>query len=292
METATPTPAPVVIYNGIRGDQFKNMLRTILKRGALADGMIDQLLDDEGIKMYSTAFTHPTADTQNNYEYMEFLGDSMVNTAIVWYISRRFRHLQGVNGVKVLARLKINLVSKKSFADCAKKLNIWDYISCSDTTRKTIKKKVLEDVFEAFFGATTLLMDSKVCMSSGYAVVYAIIESLFDEMHISLKYEDLFDARTRIKEIFDCNRHLGELVYTTDKEMVAPVPNSGGITSAVFTTRVSLVPHGPTPRPVFLGKGTGNTKVDSVQVASEAGIHVLKTMGIQTIVKPEYLNLS
>jgi dsRNA-specific ribonuclease len=268
----------VPMYKGIRGQSFKNLITTILKRGKVSQQIIDTLLDEEGMKLYEVAFTHPSTDSEENYEYLEFLGDSVVNTAIVWYIARRFKQLQGSKGVKVMARLKINLISKKSFAECAQRLNIWDYISCSETIRQTNKRKVLEDVFEAFFGATTFLMDNKVFHCSGYAVVYAIVASLFDEISISLKYEDLFDARTRIKELFDCNKDIGTLEYDTIKD-----------SNNVFTSKAHLVKHDSTR--VYLGVGTGNTKVDSIQIASQQAIYSLKIMGVQLAIKPEYEDL-
>jgi len=40
---------------------------------------------------------------------------------------------------------------------------------------------------------------------------------------------------------------------------------------------------------IYLGIGSGNTKVDSIQNASEQSIYTLKTMGIQMAVKPEYI---
>ena len=256
---------PVVIYNGIRGESFKNLLVTILKRGKVNDSIIDKILDEEGLKLCEIAFTHPSVDNDINYEYLEFLGDGVINTAIVWYISKRFPQLKGSKGVKILARLKINLISKKSFSKCAQNLNLWDYISCSETIRNTCKKKVMEDVFEALFGAITYLMDTKIFQSSGYAVVYAIVSNLFDEMNISLKYEDLFDARTRIKELFDFYKDIGELKYETRKD------------NAVFFTEAYLIK--PDGTKIFLGNGNANTKGDSIHNASHYAINTLKTMG-------------
>lgn len=266
--------APIVIYNGIRGESFKNLLITILKRGKVNDTIIDKILDEEGIKLCEIAFTHPSVDQETNYEYLEFLGDGVINTAIVWYISKRFPQLKGSKGVKILARLKINLISKKNFSKCAQNLNLWDYISCSETIRNTCKKKVMEDVFEALFGAITYLMDTKIFQSSGYAVVYAIVSSLFDEMNISLKYEDLFDARTRIKELFDYYKDIGELKYETTKD------------NAVFYTEAFLVQLDGTK--VYLGSGNANTKVDSIHNASHYAINTLKTMGYDKKINEDY----
>lgn len=275
--TMTNTNTTPSLYQGIRDESFKNLLTTILKRGNVNQDVIDVLLDEEGMKLYEIAFTHPSFDSENNFEYLEFLGDGVVNTAIVWYISKRFKHLQGSKGVKILARLKINLISKKNFADCAQRLHLWDFISCSDVVRSTCKKKVMEDVFEAFFGATTFLMDYKVFNCSGYAVVYAIVSSLFDELEISLKYEDLFDARTRIKELFDLYKDIGNLVYDTVKD-----------TNNVFNTKAFLVKPDAQQTKIYLGSGSGNTKADSIQNASHNAINTLKTMGIQVGTKFDY----
>ncbi len=255
---------PIVLYQGIRGNSFKNLLTTILKRGKISNAIIDKILDEEGMKLCEVAFTHSSVDMNTNYEYLEFLGDGVINTAIVWYISKRFKQLKGSKGVKVLARLKINLISKKSFSKCAQNLNLWDYISCSETIRTTCKKKVLEDVFEALFGAITYLMDYKIFQGSGYAVVYAIVSNLFDEMDISLKYEDLFDARTRIKELFDYYKDIGELQYYTDKD------------GTVFHTQAFLV---TSDNKILLGSGSANTKNESIQNASIFAITSLKSMG-------------
>ena len=266
--------APVNIYRGIRGESFKNLLTTILKRGRLSNDVINKLMDEESMKLYDVAFTHSSVDNELNYEYLEFLGDGVINTAIVWYLSKRFSNLKGSKGVKVLARLKINLVSKKSFAKFATDLNLWDYISCSESIRATSKKKVLEDVFEALFGAITYLMDYKIFAASGYAVVYAIVSNLFDEMHISLKYESLFDARTRIKELFDHYKDIGELRYDTVKD-----------SNNIFQTRVFL--DRPDGIKVFLGSGHAPTKNDSIHNSSQQAINVLKTMGYNKQINPD-----
>ena len=44
-----------------------------------------------------------------NYEPIEILGDSIVNCCIVWYLSRRFPQLNCQDGVKIIARLKIDM---------------------------------------------------------------------------------------------------------------------------------------------------------------------------------------
>jgi dsRNA-specific ribonuclease len=157
-------------------------------------------------KIYCCAFTHSSIHPEKNYEYYEILGDVTCNKCVVWYLKERFPQLQNCNGVKVIARLRINLVSKKNFAEIAEKLGFEEYISCSREVKDQKGKSLLEDVFEAFFGATELLIDSILGIGSGYGICYRILNSIFDEIPISLKYEDLYDPITRLKETFDFYR--------------------------------------------------------------------------------------
>ena len=68
---------------------------------------------------------------------------------------------------------------------------------------------------EAFIGATAYILDNKIRQGVGYAIVYDILSSIFDSMEISLKYEDLYDSITRLKEMFD---HFKDLIGTQEKQ--------------------------------------------------------------------------
>jgi len=191
------------LSKGDRGLPFKHFIIDILKRSRLKQKYIDQLVSDQNIKTYYDAFTHISIDSDRNYEYLEILGDVTCNKCIVWYIKDRFPQLQNSEGVKVIARLRINLVSKKNFAIIAESLHFHDFISCEKEIKDQKGKSLYEDVFEAFFGATELLIDSITGFGSGYGICYRIMKSILDEQNISLRYEDLYDPITRLKETFD-----------------------------------------------------------------------------------------
>jgi hypothetical protein len=191
---------------GERGQPFKSFIEQLLNRSLLKKKYIDFLTSDDSMKLYSDAFTHISIDTDRNYEYLEILGDVTCNKSIVWYIKERFPQLQNSEGVKVIARLRINLVSKKNFAMIAERLGFIDFISCEKEIKEQKGKSLLEDVFEAFFGATELLIDGMLGSGSGYGICYRILKSILNELPISLKYEDLYDPITRLKETFDFYR--------------------------------------------------------------------------------------
>ena len=191
------------MYIGSRKQDFKKLIEKLLKIGGMNKNSIENLLDYESMEVYSQVFTHPSANEELNYEAYELAGDVTLNKAIVWYFLRRFPQLNCPKGVKVITRLKIRYVSKKAFSNFGKDLGFWDFISASDDVRAKEMKPTLEDVFEAFTGATEYLIDSKIGLSVGYSVCYNIVKELFDQVKISLKYEDLYDAITRLKETQD-----------------------------------------------------------------------------------------
>jgi dsRNA-specific ribonuclease len=257
------------IYYGNRGEKFVYFLNQILTLGNLTPTYRSSLLDNQALKMYGMVFTHKTADPINNYEFYEFLGDSTLNKSVAWYVSRRFPQLNCPEGVKILTRLKINLISTRSFARFAKRLKFWEFISADSDTRATKMDKTLEDVFEAFFGLTEYLLDERVKQGIGYQICYNIIHNLLNTIPLSLKYEDLFDAKTRLKETFQFfNEQIGELVYKDTK------------IDKVFYIEIT---RNKDNEKIGLGRGEASLKADAEQMAARVALETLKKQGF---VKP------
>ena len=258
----------VVIYNGSRGKDFKDLIFNLLVTSKLKIHYVNLLMNDESMKIYDKVFTSDSAHSEDNYEVYEQFGDITANKFIVWYMYRRFPKLMCPKGVKVVARLRINYGAKQSFASIADGLGFWDFITASEEERSRNKKPLLEDVFEAFIGATEFIIDSNIKESVGYSVVYNILGSIFDKMDISLKYEDLYDAKTRLKELFDfCGSEvLGALKYETVKCEGEKINRSN----------VYQIYKG---RSYKLGEGIASLKGDSEQRAASFAIQNMKNRG-------------
>jgi len=252
------------IYNGSRGEDFKACLRTVLERSGLKYKYIELLVSDEGMAVYNTAFTSASADEENNYEVFEQLGDLSANKFINWYMYRRFPQLNCPKGVKVVARLRINYGSKQSFWKIAQNLGFWDFITASEDERCSKMKPLLEDTLESFIGATEYFLDSKIRMGVGYAIVYDILASIFDDIPISLRYTDLYDEKTRLKELFDYFKNLGTLKYSETK--VDMITNS----------TVSHIVGGNTR---IIGYGSASLKADAQKAAAAQGLKTLSKLG-------------
>lgn len=248
------------IHTGIRGNSFREFLREVMRLSNLKAQYIDVLLDEE-YETFEAVFTHKSANLEKNYEFYEFIGDVTLNKSIAWYLMRRFPQLNCPEGVKILTRLKINLVSKKSFSKFAENLHFWLFVSASLEVRTLKMAKTLEDVFEAFFGAFEMLIDKHWGEGLGYQFCYTLIGKLLDTTDISLKYEQLFDAKTRLKELVDYfGEKIGQIKYTAQKE--------DRIHYVTILHNNKCISNGSAP-----------LKADAQQKAAEKAIHHLKRMG-------------
>lgn len=275
------------LYLATRDDIFKRFITSLLKKGNIKDKYIDLLTTNENMKIYACAFTSELIDEVNNYQVYEQLGDLTVNKFIVWYIYKRFPQLKCPEGVKVAARLRINYGSKNSFCSIAETLGFWNFISATNDIRQRKKKALLEDVFEAFIGATETILDEQTTVGVGYACVFKILSAIFNEIPISLKYEDLYDAKTRLKELFDIHYEtLGPLKYEEKREELLSHTIIYRLDGAKYETK----PDGTINtnsiitkyKKVIIGQGKAALKADSEQVASA---NALKTLSEQGYIK-------
>lgn len=275
------------IYLGERGMAFKKLIISLLKKGNIKQKYIDILTSVESMNIFAAAFTSEQVDETNNYQVYEQLGDLTGNKFIVWYIYKRFPQLKCAEGVKVAARLRINLGSKNSFCSIAENFGFWDFISATNDLRQRKKKPLLEDVFEAFLGATETILDEHTKIGVGYACVYKILGAIFDDIPISLKYEDLYDAKTRLKELFDIHAEkLGPLRYEEKREELVAYSMIYRLDGAKYDTR----PDGTLNmnsivgkyKKVLIGQGSAALKADAEQVAAA---DALKNLALQGFIK-------
>ena len=292
----TPDEQPI-IYFGLRDASFKKIITNILEKSKLKSKYIEELTDEKSLKAYSQAFTAASANPNKNYEIYEQIGDLSANKFIVWYAYRRFPQLDCPLGVKVVARLRINYGSRQSFSNIAENLGFWPFISADEEERSRKKKDLLEDSMEAFIGCTEQLLDNKYRPGVGYGIVYDILSSIFDSIDISLAYNDLYDAKTRLKELFDAYKDvLGTWAYIDTREdllaesMIYQVPP--GASNEPFKQKV-----GPGKQDVIikarpewnkLGSGKAAKKADAQQKAAEAGLNALNAMGWVKEIPEEY----
>lgn len=273
------------VYFAERGEAFTTFIRKLLAGSKLKSKYIKLLTDKEGMKLYASAFTSELVDEDNNYQVFEQLGDLLGNKFIVCYMYKRFPQLHCTDGVKVVARLRINYGAKESFSKIANELGFWPWISATNDLRQRKMKSLLEDVFEAFLGVTEFILDNKIRNGIGYAIAYDLLKHIFDKMPISLRYEDLYDPKTRLKELFDMHEErLGPLVYKGTRN-----DDTGITTSTAYRVdggSYEVRPNGSVNRKrivggkyVKIGTGSASLKADAQQNASASALRFLNQQG-------------
>ena len=256
-------------------NNFANMIKQVLSYSKVKTVSTDLLVNEKSLQKYQMAFTHKSVNCEQNYEVYEFLGDATINKAIVWYLKDRFPFLTNPIHVKMLTRLKINLICKKSFAYIADQLGFWKYIVASEVVRCREKLSLLEDCLEAFIAVTEILVDS-IVPGEGYKFCFSIISSLMDKIAISLDYNVLFDAKTRLKELFDQVKYnLGTFQYVTTRK-------DGFHTTKVVWKKQNVM--------IELGSGREPLKMNSEMKAAEQSLTILKNVyGIEKPIPKEFL---
>jgi dsRNA-specific ribonuclease len=256
---------------GVRGTAFIKLLSDILYMGNISD--VTQVLTEKGLSVYDMAFTHKSYDVEHNYEPYEFVGDSIANKSVVYYIYTKYPYLQQPKCVVILNKIKNQLISSKSFARFANQLGFWEFISTNSVIRESRLISILEDVFEAFIGATELIVDEVYGRGVGMVVCSTIITKLLDRIEIPTTYEELCDAKTRLKELVDQYRTELKIIYK----------------STIIEKKHHVEIHF---RNQVIGDGSEYVKVKAEQIAAKKAIRYLAWKGYSKDVPLKYIEFN
>lgn len=218
---------------------------------------VSELLETLNIKpkhlsLYETAFTHSSYNADANtkhhdYERMEFLGDSVIGLVVseVSYGARP-EMTQGP-----LTKMKSNLVATNSLADLARKYNFPNYIRVGNSFSGDISKAnhLLEDVFEAFFGALYL--------DQGFEVARKLLIDIFINIIKNYNIEDSTDYKSKLQEEMQAE-HRESVIYEVISE-TGPSHDRHFVVHVVFDG-------------MELGVGEGSTKKQAEQMAAKAAL--------------------
>jgi len=306
MQDTSITPKFITfVYNMLR-------FRCNLKESTVNDFFIT---NKESMALFRQAFIHSTFDNETNYELLEFEGDGVIASDVVQYIRRTY---PDIVSVRFNTRLKHTLVSGKVLAKIAIQNGFEEFLVISSDLQAYIESfenkwdcedygKAYEDTVEAVCGAIMSTLNKYTAQGVGDAACYNLISSFLDEYEISLKYEDLFDAKSRLKEIFDAQGWdrvkgctLKNCLVTLELEDVLEddrftkykyelmrfnpkIANSGHKYVTFGYACIGGIPGDKK----LLTINTANTK-DSEQLASEIIIDRLKRMGISIPIPDAY----
>lgn len=254
----------------------KDFILDTFKNSSISAKYIKVLISNKSLEMYQNAFTSKSLDLKNNYELYEYIGDAVLGNVIVWYFYSVFPQLRCSSEIKILNRLKIIHASSESFSEIAKQLNFLPRIRASEEELNDEEKKqhLLEDVFEAFIGVTKIVLTENFDLPGvGDQIVYNFIFPIFQKKQISFETDDLYDAKTRLKELFD------------NKTDTNPVFVSFGSVNYEEIVNTTTIPHTYSTRLFFKNNknikffGTGRTKQAREKNAAQQALEYLKNNG-------------
>jgi len=142
-------------------------------------------------QLLEEALTHRSRGA-NNYERLEFLGDSVLNLVV----SSRLFELNPGASEGDLSRMRARLVRGESLTEIASGLALGKQLNLGEGEMKSggfRRASILADAFEALLGA--------IFLDSDYASCRTVILDLFDPLIEKLpSIEELKDAKSRLQE--------------------------------------------------------------------------------------------
>lgn len=189
------------MYSGIRGKPFNDLIENLVPPSWHSVVCIP-----DNFALFSQAFTSSSYNPACNYEMYEQIGDVFLTCFLVSYIYNTEEKLNKSDGsaVRVVSRLRIKYESKQELCKMSRLCGFWPFISATFEERQKGEASLLEDVFEAFLGVLVTIVDRKLGVGEGYKCVYELLCNLYaPHMNITTEYNELCDAKTRLKELYD-----------------------------------------------------------------------------------------
>lgn len=229
-----------------------------LLKGVVSPEDITVLLSDSAMKKYwIRCFTHKSADAKNNYEGLEFYGDTVLGYVFVSYLRDLYKDT--LNQHK--ATLFLNkYMSKKYQAYLASKMGLVDLVRF-DPKHPGADVSIREDVFEAFFGTLNNASDDLIQKGMGYMYCFNLLRDIFEHEELEEPEEIRRDAITELKEIYEGMRW-GEPNYRVEN---SDRPEMGRVKVSVISKVGGI-----------LGVGYAPTRDEAQLIAAEEALKTLE----------------
>ena len=202
-------------------------------------------IEIENIELLNVALTHSSYSNEcggDNYERLEFLGDSVLQLIMSEYFYKLDSLSEGD-----MSKVRASYVCENALYEYSKKINLIPYIKVGHGLEHTINETIVADVFEAVLAVIYLDKGFKVAKDYIMKVVIPFVEE---------------------KRVFysDYKSHLQEMVQTEKKSLEYVLVNeSGPAHDKRFKVNV-LVDS------IVFGTGIGRSKKEAEQNAARDAI--------------------
>ena len=268
------------ISYGKRDITFRDAIRRLLSI-SLSEEDIDYLLNDKNISYFSTAFTHESASTHNNQNFLRTIGHFSYEKTVIWHLSRVIPNIFTKGGQET-ATIHKNKITKDK--ELGKFLNtsfsdFIDFLTISNGfLLRANKAEILEELCEAIFGAVEFLMDD-VREGMGNALMYQLTVAIFQK-YIKLTFDtnidNVKDTKTKLNEIFMKNKASAGRVDYIDVSADLNLNDIG-----LYAIRAVQTVSGQT---FIIGMGSDVKKINAEQKAALNAMFMIKNNGLLNII--------
>lgn len=171
---------------------------------------IRELLDNLKIKtnnisLYEEALTHNSYSNEtsfsNNYQRLEFLGDSIINKIVSTFLYEMSEDDEGK-----MTKDRISIIQAKTLVRASIELNLHKYISVGQgLIKNTISEKILEDIFESFIGA--------VYLDKGEIKAKELLMRTILKYYLNNDLKNTIDYKTKFQEAVQKHGKNNEIFY-------------------------------------------------------------------------------
>ena len=216
------------------------------------------IVEQFGIKvknhqLFVDAFTHSSYANEvkqgcKDYERIEFIGDGVLDLVVADLIYNKYPDMKQGE----MTKLRASLVCSSSLAKYATKYGFAEVIKLghSEIQAGGPNQKILEDVFEAFIGATYL--------DQGFSFTKKLISKIIKDDLLNYNLDDLTDYKSKLQEYLQTS-YRGNIIYTVIDEF-------GFDHDKTFVMEVSIIIDGAQ---IKLGTGRGKSKKLAAQMAAK-----------------------
>lgn len=208
---------------------------------SIPDSYIDYLLSEKCLPYFVTAFTHTSADLNNNFLFLKTIGHVSCQKSLVWYLFRKYKSV--AQGQKLYTILKNTLSDAKKLGYIINTYfpSLFNYMSIEESYRTNLRivddmkdyekdelaierNELFQDLFEAIFGAVEFLLD-QYCQGTGNIIVYEWFTKLFDS-YVTIETYDMNvdamkDPKNKINDLFLTNQpNAGKVEYRSEIDPV------------------------------------------------------------------------
>jgi len=224
----------------------------------------------ENMEIWERGFTHESYSRTSNYEELEMIGDAVLHTFFTVYLNKKYPKLKK----DAITHINAFYMSEQFQPLVSRKYGFERYIR----TTKTPNRKMLEDVFESFFGSI-FFVGNKVMPGLGYILGEKMSHYMFSHIDIDLDKAE-GSAKTVFGQIFQ------RLQFSVDAPATETIPTGNrdyqttikinGKTQAYFKSEGIKIP-------LTIGKSFGQTEKVSESKAYEDALLNMRNAGVTNI---------